>query len=168
MKYREEHLHCGDHLLVSLQAEVSEISKVIHAVEWATDFTLEDGNKELSHQRAYNRAFQKEFSRHGWEAQPKLKDTPRLIGDFRKDLVFVEIQFGNSSALYRDFYKFQYGLQNGLLSLAVLVVPDDEHVFFPTRPASVSNMANFGLALTYFTVLPVSVPTWLIGLLPEN
>ena len=32
-----------------------------------------------------------------------LSESPRLIGNFRKSLVFVGIQFGNSAALYRDF-----------------------------------------------------------------
>src|SRR5262245_48396876 len=39
-----------------------------------------------------------------------------------------------SSALYRDYYKFQYGLANGLLSLAILIVPRRARAFFPTRP----------------------------------
>ena len=100
--------------------------------------------------------------------QPRLSDSPRLIGDFAKGLVFGEIQFGNSATLYRDFYKFQYGHQKGLFSLAVLIVPHDEYRFFPNRPASVKNMANFALALRYFTVLPISVPTIIYGLLADN
>jgi hypothetical protein len=55
--------------------------------------------------------------------QPTLRTQRKLIGDFRKGLVFVQIQFGNCATLYRDYYKFQYGLANGLLSLAVLIVP---------------------------------------------
>jgi len=109
-----------------------------------------------------------EFAKYDWKTQPKLKDSPKLVGDFSKGLVFVEIQFGNSSTLYRDFYKFQYGLQNGLLSLAVLIVPDNEYSFFPTRIESVQNMANFRLAMRNFTVLPINVPTWIIGLLPDE
>ena len=97
-----------------------------------------------------------------------MREAPNLVGDFRKGLVFVEIQFGNSSTLYRDFYKFQYGLQNGQLSLAVLIVPKKEYDFFPTRRSSVQNMANSKLAESYFTVLPINVPTWIIGLIPEN
>lgn len=82
--------------------------------------------------------------------------------------MFVVIQFGNSATLYRDYYKFQYGLANGLLSLAVLIVPTDPKAFFPTRPASVSNMAEFELADRHLTMLPIRVPTLLIGLLPDN
>jgi hypothetical protein len=93
---------------------------------------------------------------------------PKLIGDFRKGLVFVEIQFGNSATLYRDYYKFQYGLANGLLSLAVLIVPTSARAFFPTRPDRVNNMAEYAMARTCLTVLPINVPTLLVGLLPAN
>ena len=101
----------------------------------------------------------------GWEKKPLLSQKPRLIGGFRKNLVFVEVQFGNSATLYLNFYKFQYGLQNGLLSLSVLIVPVNPKEFFPTRPRSISNMAEYDLALRYFKVLPISVPTMVIGLM---
>ena len=83
--------------------------------------------------------FTKAFEKLGWEKKPILSEKPRLIGDFRKNLVFVEVQFGNTATLYRDFYKFQYGLQNGLLSLSVLIVPMNPKEFFPTRPRSISD-----------------------------
>ncbi len=103
----------------------------------------------------------------GWEKKPMLSDKPRLIGDFRKNLVFVEVQFGNSATLYRDFYKFQYGLEKKLLSLSVLIVPINPRKFFPTRPRSISNMAEYDLALRYFEVLPIKVPTMVIGLMRD-
>ena len=120
------------------------------------------------HQRGYNKALEAEFIKHDWSLQPKLYDNPRLIGDFAKNDVFVEVQFGNSATLYRDYYKFHYGLTNRLLSLAVLIVPTDPQRFFPTRGTSVSNMAEFKLAEKYFKLLPIPVPILLIGLLPEN
>jgi hypothetical protein len=98
------------------------------------------------------------FLSRGWETQPVLIEQLKLIGDFRKDLVFVEIQFGNSSALYRDYYKFQYGLAQSLLSLAVLIVPETPTAFFPTRPASVRNMAEARLARKCLTTLLICVP----------
>ena len=168
MKYKEILLHSGKRLIDSLQAEITEITNVLEAVKWNESFSISLNNKTFAHQRAYNKAFETEFLKYAWKTQPKIKDSPRLIGDFSKGLVFVEVQFGNSSTLYRDFYKFQYGLQNGLFSLAVLIVPYNEYEFFPTRPKSVHNMANFKLAAKYFTVLPISVPTWIIGLLPKN
>lgn len=72
------------------------------------------------------------------------------------------------ATLYRDYYKFHYGLTNNLLSLAVLIVSTDPQKFFPTRGSSVSNMAEFKLAEKYFRLLPIPVPILLIGLLPEN
>lgn len=104
----------------------------------------------------------------GWELQPTLRTEPKLIGEFRKGLVFVEVQFGNGSTFYRDYYKFQYGLANGLLSLAVLIVPTTPAKFFPIRPESANNMAEYAFAKTYLTVLAINVPTMLVGLLPNN
>ena len=168
MNVKEKVLHCSEYLLKSCQQEISEIRQVIESIKWVPDFTFTTGDKHFKHQTAYNRAFKNSFTALDWENQPKLSDNPKLIGDFRKHLVFIEIQFGNSSTLYRDFYKFQYGLTNGMLSVAVLIVPNDENKFFPNRTESVQNMANFSLACRYFTVMPISVPTIIFGLLADN
>ena len=137
-------------------------------MKWKEDYIITVEGKRFEHQRAYNKSFQLEFSKYGWTPNPRLCDNPRLIGDLEKNDVFVEIQFGNSSALYRDYYKFHYGLTHNLLSLAVLIVPTNPKQFFPTRPDSVSNMAEFDLAYRYFKLLPIPVPILLVGLLPEN
>jgi hypothetical protein len=60
------------------------------------------------------------------------------------------------------------GLTHGLLSFAVLIVPTSPLQFFPTRPQSIHNMAEYDLAVRYFKLLPIPVPILLIGLLPEN
>ncbi len=122
--------------------EIEEIGSIVRAVEWQNNKRYEIDGKFFEHQKGYNRQFETEFSNLKWEPKPKLLDLPRLIGDFRKNDVFVEVQFGNSSALFRDYYKFHYGLTHGLLSIAVLIVPTDPIKFFPTRPRSVSNMAE--------------------------
>ena len=165
MKYKITYLHCGEHLKESLKTEMQEVVQVVESIDWQDEFKVIQPRSTLFHQTAYNKRFELEFQQLGWETKPKLSLNPRLIGDFRKNLVFVEVQFGNSATLYRDFYKFQYGLQNGLLSLSVLVVPMNPKEFFPTRPRSISNMAEYDLALRYFTVLPISVPTMVIGLI---
>ena len=133
MQYEEKYFHCGEYLLKSLAEPISEIAFCVEHVKWGREFQFTThAGKTLLHQKAYNRAFEREFLSYGWEPQPVLTEKPRLIGDFRKALVFVEIQFGNSAALYRDYYKFQYGLVNGLLSLAALIVPTNPRAFFPT------------------------------------
>ncbi|HJN87584.1 MAG: BglII/BstYI family type II restriction endonuclease [Dehalococcoidia bacterium] len=165
MKYKITYLHCGEHLKESLKTEIQEVVQVVESIDWQDEFKVIQPRSTLFHQTAYNKRFELEFQQLGWETKPKLSLNPRLIGDFRKNLVFVEVQFGNSATLYRDFYKFQYGLQNGLLSLSVLIVPMNPKEFFPTRPRNISNMAEYDLALRYFTVLPISVPTMVIGLI---
>ena len=167
MKHQITYLHCGEHLKESLNDEIDEVVFVVDLIEWEEEFKVIKTDSTLLHQTAYNKRFEIEFEKLGWEKKPMLSQKPRLIGDFRKNLVFVEIQFGNSATLYRDFYKFQYGLQNGLLSLSVLIVPINPKDFFPTRPRSISNMAEYDLALRYFKVLPISVPTMVIGLMRD-
>ncbi len=164
MLFERESLHCGKALLASLAKEIEEVESVLSIQQWAPDFSYPSKSTTLRNQAAYNKSLSTSLDELGWQLQPRLSHCPSLIGDFAKRLVFGEIQFGNSTTLYRDFYKFQYGLQNGLLSLAILVVPYDEYSFFPTRSASVKNMANFSLAKRYFTVLPISVPTIIYGL----
>ena len=138
---------------------------MVESIDWQDEFKVIQPGSTLFHQTAYNTRFEIEFQRLGWKTKPRLSVNPRLIGDFRKNLVFVEVQFGNSATLYRDSYKFQYGLQNGLLSLSVLIVPVNPNEFFPTLLRSISNMAEYDLALRYFTVLPIAVPTKRIGLI---
>ena len=165
MKYKITYLHCEEHLKESLKTEIQEVVQVVESIDWQDEFKVIQPRSTLFHQTAYNKRFELEFQQLGWETKPILSLNPRLIGDFRKNLVFVEVQFGNSATLYRDFYKFQYGLQNGLLSLSVLIVPTNPKEFFPTRPRSISNMAEYDLALRYFTVLPIAVPTMVLGLI---
>jgi hypothetical protein len=104
-----KYFHCGDQLLSTLAGEIGDVEAAAEGVPWMASFAHSDGGARREHQTAYNLAFAGEFGRMGWESQPMLRRDPRLIGDFRKGLVFVEIQFGNSAALYRDYYKFQYG-----------------------------------------------------------
>ena len=168
MKSEVTFLHCGERLQEHLKEEIDEILGIVDFIEWEKEFSFVKNDKLLEHQTAYNERFKGEFEQLGWESQPRLSTNPSLIGDFEKNLVFVEVQFGNSATLYRDFYKFQYGLSNGLTSLNVLIVPCDPPKFFPTRPRSVVNMAEYKLALRYFTVLPISAPTMIIGLVPGS
>ena len=122
MKHRIKYLHSGKHLKKSWKDEIDEVLSVVNLIEWQEELKVSKPDSALLHQTAYNKKFEIEVEKLGWEKKPLLSQKPRLIGDFRKNLVFVEVQFGNSATLYRDFYKFQYGLQNGLLSLSVLIV----------------------------------------------
>jgi len=137
MKSEVEYFHCGDQLLRVLNCEIQKVMAIVDSIAWSNSFKYFKNGMIYEHQSGYNKAFAENFINRGRETQPILRSDPKLIGDFRKKLVFVEIQFGNSSALYRDYYKFQYGLANGLLSLAVLIVPSNPSSFFPNRARSV-------------------------------
>jgi len=167
MRFKSEYFFCSPRLLQNI-VEMNEVYSCIKKVDWHPEFGINIENRAYQYQNAYNKAFGIQFIKYSWEPQPRLCNKPRLVGDFQKNDVFVEIQFGNSATLYRDYYKFHYGLTHGLLSLAVLIVPTNPKKFFPTRPRSVSNMAEFNLAYRYFKLLPIPTPIVLIGLLPKN
>ncbi len=167
MKHKKEYFFCSKKLLNNVD-EIKEIETCIDNIKWVDEFSIEIKNKYYEHQTAYNKAFEIEFKKYEWNTRPLLHDNPKLIGDFKKNDIFIEIQFGNSATLYRDYYKFHFGLTHNLLSLAVLIIPTSPKLFFPTRPDSVSNMAEFDLAYKYFKLLPIPVPILLIGLLPDN
>ena len=171
MEFKTAYIFCS-HKLIDPLDEVQEIYQVIRNVSWLPDKTtaMSRSGKEIAWQEAYNRLFEIEFEKiGGWTHQPVLCEKLRHKGDFAKNDVFVEIQFGNSSTIYRDYYKFHYGLVNKLLSLSVLIVPTDPPRFFPSRnPQSINNMASFEYAEAHFAALTIPVPLLLIGLLPNN
>lgn len=102
MNYKEQYLHCGEYLIESLSTEINEVSEIVKGVQWHKDYSIINDGKEYKNQSAYNKTFDIRFKALGWELRPLLKDSPRLIGDFRKNLAFVEVQFGNSSTLARQ------------------------------------------------------------------
>ena len=167
MKCKKEYFFCSPRLLANI-TELGEVDACIDNIKWAPHFKPSTPSGIVEHQSAYNKAFVDEFSKFNWTSQPVLHENPKLIGDFGKNDIFIEIQFGNSATVYRDYYKFHYGLMKNLLSLAVLIVPTKPKDFFPTHVKAVQNMADFDFADRYFKLLPIPVPILLIGLLPEN
>ena len=167
MRYIRDYFCCSKKLLDNFN-EIDEIFEIIESIEWIDDFFIFDNDKKYEHQKGYNKAFEIEFVKKDWKKQPLLHEELKLKGDFKKNDIFVEVQFKNSASIYRDYYKFHYGLLNDLLSIAVLIVPENAKNFFPTRIESVNNMAEYNFADKTFKILKIPVPILLIGLLPEN
>jgi hypothetical protein len=95
--------------------------------------------------------------------------TLNLYGDFRKGVVFVEVEFGNRASVFRDYFKFLCGASFQLFELGVLIAAVDPPRFFPEGDRSIpGSMASFDYAHQHLRVLPFTVPMLLIGLLPEN
>ena len=171
MKFSTSYIFCSKKLIDPLE-EVQEIYSVINSVPWSPSkvTVISKTGKEVYWQEAYNRLFEIEFDKvGGWTPNPVLCSKPMHKGDFMKNDVFIEVQFGNSSAIYRDYYKFNYGFVNKLLTLSVLIVPTNPIAFFPERnPRSIINMASFEYSQEHLSVLTIPVPVLLIGLLPKN
>ncbi len=167
MQFKTEYLFCTQKLIDPLE-EVQEIYFVIKSIPWTQEkLIVKAGNgREMAWQEAYNYLFTQRFGKlTGWQAAPVLCKKPMHKGDFLKNGVFFEIQFGNSATIYRDYYKFHYGFANKLLALAVLIVPVNPVEFFPQRnPNSIINMASFSYAYDHMSALPIPVPVLLIGL----
>jgi len=134
------HVHAGKTLLGT--GEVADVETVVSSIAWNEDFCFDAKGETCKHQAAYNKAFATRLAGLGWKLQQRLSNDPRLIGEAQKNEIFVEIQFGNSATLYRDYYKFQYGLSFELLSLAVLMVPTNPANFFPTRSKALTTWPN--------------------------
>lgn len=170
MKFDTSFIDCNERLVKPLP-EVQEIFTAISAVPWQPSRVeaVSRTGKKVYWQEAYNRLFEIEFEKLGWKLDPILCEKPLHKGDFFKNDVFVEIQFGNSATIYRDYYKFHYGFVNKLLSLGVLILPTNQYKFFPQRnPQSIGNMATYEYALEHFNALTIPVPILLIGLRPAN
>jgi hypothetical protein len=168
MRYEETYISCSPDTLHAV-AEVAEIRRVLSAVPWCPGLPVATTShgRPLEWQEAYNRLIELEFAAiGGWTPFPILSADLSHKGDFAKNGVFVEVQFGNSATVYRDYYKFHYGWHNGLLSLAVLVVPSDPVRFFPARDArSIRNMASYEYARAHFLALALPTPVLLLGLM---
>lgn len=171
MRFNSEYIFCTKKLIDPLE-EVQEIYSAINSVKWTSGkvAAVSRSGKEIFWQEAYNRQIELAFEKiGGWQPAPVLCKKPMHKGDFLKNGVFVEVQFGNSATIYRDYYKFHYGFANKLLTLSVLIVPVDPVKFFPSRnPSSIINMASFGYALEHISILTIPVPVLLVGLLPKN
>lgn len=171
MQFTTEYIFCTKQLIDPLE-EVQEIYSDIKSVQWSSEKVIakSKAGKDNAWQEAYNRLFEITFDRiGGWQTSPVLCQKPMHKGDLFKNKVLVEIQFRNSSTVYRDYYKFHYGFANKLLTLTVLIVPTDPIKFFPSRNRdSLINMASFNYAFEHLSSLTIPGPVLLIGLLPKN
>ena len=83
MKQQITYLHCGEHLKESLNDEIDEVLSVVNLIEWKEEFKVIKPDSTLLHQTAYNKRFEIEFEKLGWEKKPMLSQKPRLIGTIR-------------------------------------------------------------------------------------
>lgn len=121
-------------------------------------------------QKLMNEAIENELRARGWKTQPvadekKEGKLPNFRGDFFKNGIFVEVEFGNVASFYRDLFKFQVAHRSGVGEAGVVVTATSR-----TTSLQDSGQADFELtkrAKPYMR-LGTSMPLWLIGLEPES
>jgi hypothetical protein len=80
------------------------------------------------HQARWNDAIKAALQNRGWESQPLAAGSSDeqagealLVGDFVKNGIFVEVEFGNAASYFRDLLKFEIANKHHQADVAVLV-----------------------------------------------
>lgn len=123
-------------------------------------------------QAALNEALKSGLRESGWTTEPVASgnlvggDTPLgLRGDFVRNKVFVEVEFGNAASMHRDFFKFQIANRAGAGDVAVLVLATQRFAKFFD-----SGVANYETAMRYLPYLAIGIqmPIWFVGIEPSS
>ncbi|MEN6404476.1 MAG: BglII/BstYI family type II restriction endonuclease, partial [Armatimonadia bacterium] len=162
--------HAEAILVHEYPAEMAEIRAIIEAVQWAP---IADGPKQrvrkgkvvctlTINQDRTNKRFEAEFGDRGWETHPFIVSTAesKLVADFKKQGIQVEVQFGNMARWYTDIFKFLLSYAANDIELGVLIVPMksaaaciDENVVYFERV--VRELPHAKMAVT--------IPVWVVG-----
>jgi Restriction endonuclease BglII len=118
-----------------------------------------------------NVAFDVQLRKKHWSPQPYASDDvfavtgDRSRGDFAKNNVFVEVEFGNTASLFRDLFKFQIASRERKGDVAVLVVGLRRLMKF--HDSGVATFEKVDAMLPYLRIA-LQMPVWIVGLEPES
>jgi len=111
---------------------LNEICDVIRAVTWQSKTQSKTRSREgkvVAHlsidQVRTNELFDHEFKQRGWTVRPRIVShaESRLVADFKKGVIQVEVQFGNMARWYSDVFKFLLSYAANDIEVGVLIVP---------------------------------------------
>jgi len=74
-------------------------------------------------QNAMNRWLDDQFKPLDWEWHPSIVPGTHLAGDYRKDRIQIEVQFGNMARWTYDILKFQICYSQDIIDVGILAVP---------------------------------------------
>jgi hypothetical protein len=123
-------------------------------------------------QSTMNKRIAQALHEDGWSSEPVAAgpmagpDSPLgLKGDFVRNGVFVEVEFGNIASMHRDFFKFQIASRSGAGEVGVLVTATERLAKFFD-----SGVTTFEAAQRHkpFLAIGVQMPVWIIGLEPGD
>jgi hypothetical protein len=123
-------------------------------------------------QTAMNTAIKRELRTEGWASEPVAAgpmagpDTPlSLRGDFVRNRVFVEVEFGNIASMHRDFFKFQIASRSGAGDVGVLVTATARLAKFFDSGVTTFEAAQRNRP---YLAIGVQMPVWIIGMEPAD
>jgi hypothetical protein len=123
-------------------------------------------------QAEMNRSLDVALREDNWDTQPVAAgglaqgDAPLgLRGDFVRNRVFVEVEFGNAASIFRDVFKFQVANRSGAGDVGVLVVATERFArFFDSGVATFEGVQR----LLPYLALGIQMPIWIVGIEPAD
>lgn len=123
-------------------------------------------------QGSLNNHFRDRLRADGWSTEPVAAKPAggmtaelALRGDFARDGVFVEVEFGNSASLFRDLFKFQVASRSGSGEVGVLITATAQTAkFFDSGVATFEQ----AIGLLPYMKIGIQMPIWIVGLEPSD
>lgn len=124
-------------------------------------------------QRALNEELSLLLRRRGWKAEPIAGTEaatatlagPGLKGDFVKNDVFVEVEFGNVASMHRDLFKFHIANRSQQGQVGVLVTATNRLARFFDQGVTTFEAA---VATKPYMSIGIQMPLWLVGIEPSD
>ena len=119
-------------MIQSYPAEFAEIKAAITSADWVIinppKVRKRKGKVVATidiDQTATNKDIEQQFSTRGWEPGRQIvSNSPSMLAaDFNKNVIQVEVQFGNAARWYADVFKFLLSYSADDIEVGVLVVP---------------------------------------------
>jgi hypothetical protein len=121
--------------------------------------------------KEFNKQLDRQLRKNGWRGQPVASGSTigtsrvRLRGDFEKNGVFVEVEFGNSASLFRDLFKFQVANREKRGEVGVLVTATRQLMKFHDSGVTTHELID---GLRPYLALSIQMPIWIVGLEPDT
>ena len=106
-------LHRLDNSVAKRNSEYTDLIDTILAVNFIADYRQSD----------YNRAIADKLTERNWTAEPAVVEGLGLHCDFRKNGVWLEVEFGNARTYYQDYIKFLVAEKYQQYQFGILLCP---------------------------------------------
>jgi hypothetical protein len=161
--------HAESILTTEYRGEQKEIIQVLSSISWVP-MELKERKRNGRvvarldiNQNGTNALIEEAFVKLGWERHPRIVSAAEsdLAADFKKDVIQVEVQFGNMARWYTDIFKFLLSYAANDIEVGVLAVP-----VLSTARRIDENVVNFERVQRELphAKMAVTIPVWVLGL----